>query len=640
MKNYKILLLSALSAVTLILGACDDDDITVVENVPGINVATPQIIEATSNYATVSATFGLNPGARYTNAGFCYALSEMPTIYDSTVDGTVKDNTVTATITGLAPNKLYYVRAFVCEYAGDVVYSSQFTVNTGDGALTEALAAYEAPSYPDHYVDIAAWDKHSAWNLANVHDPTVMKADDGYFYMYQTDASYGNAHDGHGHFHGRRSKDLVNWEYLGSTMDEAPAWVSQKCNELRAAEGLAALNFTTSSYGYWAPVARNLGNGTYRMYYSIVVNHPIVEGEQGGRSAWAERGFIGMMETKDPASNKWEDKGYVICSSTDRGFNWFCANDWANAYYRFNAIDPSYIITPEGAHWLIYGSWHSGIAAIEVDATSGMPVNTLGNPWGDKADDIAAYGTRIYTRAANNRWQASEGPEIIYRNGYYYLFLAYDGLDVPYNTRVVRSTSVTGPYLGIDGTDVTTLGGDAYPVVTHPYKFADNPGWVGISHCAVFSDGNDNWFYASQGRLPAGAYGNDFANAVMLGHVRSILWTADGWPVVLPERYGAVPQASIAEDELVGNWEHINLAYKYGEQKASEKLVLGSDHTVTDGPWKGSEWKYDVTTGTLTIGSASLRVARECDWEASPRTHTIVYAGIESTNTYWGKKVK
>ena len=30
-------------------------------------------------------------------------------------------------------------------------------------------------------------------NLANVHDPSVMKAADGYYYMYQTDASYGNA---------------------------------------------------------------------------------------------------------------------------------------------------------------------------------------------------------------------------------------------------------------------------------------------------------------------------------------------------------------------------------------------------------------------------------------------------------------
>ena len=54
-----------------------------------------------------------------------------------------------------------------------------------------------------------------------------MKADDGYYYMYQTDASYGNAHDGHGHFHARRSKDLVNWEYMGATMKSTPTWVKE-----------------------------------------------------------------------------------------------------------------------------------------------------------------------------------------------------------------------------------------------------------------------------------------------------------------------------------------------------------------------------------------------------------------------------
>ena len=87
-----------------------------------------------------------------------------------------------------------------------------------------------------------------------------------------------------------------------------------------------------------------------------------------------------------------------------------------------------------------------------------------------------------------SRWQGSEGPEIVYHDGYYYLFMAYDGLDIPYNTRVVRSTRVDGPYQGIDGTNVTSPGGNAFPVVTHPYKFMDSYGWGGIAHCAVWED--------------------------------------------------------------------------------------------------------------------------------------------------------
>lgn len=99
----------------------------------------------------------------------------------------------------------------------------------------------------------------------------------------------------------------------------------------------------------------------------------------------------------------------------------------------------------------------------------------------------AEYGQLIATRQAGNRWQASEGPEIIYnpQTEYYYLFMAYDALEIPYNTRVARSKSITGPYLGIDGANVTE-GADMYPVVTHPYKFANSDGWVG-SHIVLYS---------------------------------------------------------------------------------------------------------------------------------------------------------
>ena len=91
---------------------------------------------------------------------------------------------------------------------------------------------------------------------------------------------------------------------------------------------------------------------------------------------------------------------------------------------------------------------HSGIAALKLNGETGKPAETLGQPWAT-GQAPAEYGQLIATRQTGNRWQASEGPEIIYRDGYYYLFLAYDALDVPYNTRVVRSKSITGPYVAL-----------------------------------------------------------------------------------------------------------------------------------------------------------------------------------------------
>jgi arabinan endo-1,5-alpha-L-arabinosidase len=38
----------------------------------------------------------------------------------------------------------------------------------------------------------------------------------------------------------------------------------------------------------------------------------------------------------------------------------------------------------------------------------------------------------------------------------------------------------------------------------------------------------------------------------MMGHVRTIQWTEDGWPTLAPERYAAVPKTTITEQSLVG----------------------------------------------------------------------------------------
>ena len=82
----------------------------------------------------------------------------------------------------------------------------QGLVPAPEGSVNYNWATFVSPSYPDNYTSIAGWDKRSQWNLANIHDPSVMLAEDGYYYMYCTDAGYGNPHEQdvkgnkHGHF--------------------------------------------------------------------------------------------------------------------------------------------------------------------------------------------------------------------------------------------------------------------------------------------------------------------------------------------------------------------------------------------------------------------------------------------------------
>ena len=489
---------------------------------------------------------------------------------------------------------------------------------------------FPGPSYADNYTSISSWSNRAEWNLANVHDPTVEKSGD-YYYMYQTDASYGNVHEGKGHYPYRRSKDLVNWEFMGMAFSNVPAWVKDSLNNKRSRMNPALAAIENPKYGFWAPHIRKVGN-KYRMYYSVVVTDPIAGTDHS--TSWSERAFIGLAESDDLAGNVWMDKGMVVCSEPD-GVKSYTRNggaDW-EAYFKFNAIDPSFIVTPDGEHWLIYGSWHSGIAALKLNSATGKP---------DKLETINDYGVRIAGRGVvdNNRWQALEAPEIIYNDvtGYYYLFLAYDELSVAYNTRVARSRNITGPYLGIDGSSVTN-GSECWPMITHPYAFGGQPGWVGISHCSIFrSPDSKEWFYASQARLPKDVPGINVSNAVMMGHVRRLQWTEDGWPVVMPERYAAVPQTTLTEQSFVGIWEQINMQYQYQVIQRASQLILTANKQVS-GSATGT-WSYDESKRILTINNIKFNVEESWDWEASPRKTTLTFSGLTgSGRPVWGKKV-
>lgn len=526
--------------------------------------------------------------------------------------------------------------------------------NGGDSGST----TFSIPTYADDYSSISGWDYHTQWNLANVHDPSVVYWTDGYYYMWGTDASYGNAHEGHGHFQGKRSKDLVNWEYVPGIFYDLtrPAWILEKVNEILTAAGLDKTTSDKLQLSYWAPVVRKItvdGQTKIRMYYSMPVDNPSLSGQ--GVPA-----LIGMCETTDPYSGVWDDKGFVTCSSSDKELTAanLAASVWGGFFY-YNGIDPTYIVTPEGEHWLIHGSWHSGFAALQINPSTGKPLtcNTSGTPWCVSADAVQTnFGVNISSRKANDRWQASEGPEVIYKDGYYYLFMAYDELSVAYNTRVVRAEKITGPYYDITGRNNTNGRGDCYPIVTHPYRFKGHSGWVGISHCAIFPKKGEadatEWFYMSQGRLPEGTNGNSYANALMMGHVRRLVWAPKSaseldnkWPIALPERYANVPDyGALTMDSLAGKWEHIDLAYNYQVQDESTYINLNADGTVTDENGTatlGGKWSYDATNKLLIIGDAALCVEREVDWEASPRCVTKVYAGIgqDGKATWWGKKV-
>lgn len=94
-------------------------------------VTTGNVTNITSNSATCGGNVTDDGGATVTSRGVCWSLSQNPTVNDShTINGSGTGSFISQ-ITGLTPNKTYYVRAYATNSAG-TSYGSQKTFITNN----------------------------------------------------------------------------------------------------------------------------------------------------------------------------------------------------------------------------------------------------------------------------------------------------------------------------------------------------------------------------------------------------------------------------------------------------------------------------------------------------------------------------
>jgi len=173
--------------------------------------------------------------------------------------------------------------------------------------------------------------------------------------------------------------------------------------------------------------------------------------------------------------------------------------------------------------------------------------------------------------------------------------------------------------------------GENYPIITAQYRFNNHPGWQGFGHCGIIRDA-DNYYYVSQARLSSNIYLMDL-------HVRRMLWTEDGWPVITPERYVNVPQSGKTSSDLEGNWEYIYF------EKTESRNFSTSIELMEDGSISGldnSTWSFadDILSLSIVDGTTMFDayVSDEWDWEND--TLTICFSGLsDEGRTAWGKKM-
>lgn len=115
---------------------------------------------------------------------------------------------------------------------------------------------------------------------------------------------------------------------------------------------------------------------------------------------------------------------------------------WAGADDDCWAIDPAFLMGPDGRLWCTYGTYFGAIRIIELDPVTGD------RKAGNEAVDVAID---------------CEATALMYRNGWYYLLATHgtccDGTNSTYNIVVGRSRNPQGPYLDNVGRDMNEGGG-------------------------------------------------------------------------------------------------------------------------------------------------------------------------------------
>jgi len=220
-------------------------------------------------------------------------------------------------------------------------------------------------------------------------DPSVLLANDGFYYVYATNTIIGNEHV---NFALARSKDLVHWTFLGDAMPVKPIWANQ-----------------TSKL--WAPhVIYDDVAKKYFMYFSSGNNKD-------------EGMCIGIATSESPQG-----------PFTDKGEPLICGESFIN-------IDPMAFDDSISGKHLLY--WGSGFKPLKVQE---LTDDRMHFAEGSAPKDI------VYTGKENKYTNLLEAPWVTYRDGYYYIFYSGDnccGERASYAVMVSRSKHPFGPFISL-----------------------------------------------------------------------------------------------------------------------------------------------------------------------------------------------
>jgi arabinan endo-1,5-alpha-L-arabinosidase len=308
-------------------------------------------------------------------------------------------------------------------------------------------------------------------------DPSLIRGQtpgDPYWYAYcTTDPLNDEDRNARGQFNFHfipilRSLDLFNWTYVGDAFASRPAWIAD---------------------GPWAPNIKFF-NGLYYLYYTApdTILNP------------RRDSAIGVATSPSPIG-PFVDRGVPVVAPRPARC---CLGEW------YRTLDPD-VIEAGGQKYIFFGANLGGIWARKL-----TPDGLHSDPASETQITIA---------------QRYEGPRVIYKDGYYYLFVsAADCCRGPlsgYSVLVGRSQNVLGLYVDREGVSLL-----ASQVGGTPFLSMNGNAFVGPGHNSLIQDFDGQWwtFYHAVNRFdPYFAGQIDFTKRPLM--LDPIDWIGS-WPTV------------------------------------------------------------------------------------------------------------
>ncbi|MCM1228161.1 MAG: RICIN domain-containing protein [Clostridium sp.] len=506
-------------------------------------------------------------------------------------------------------------------------------------------------------IDDSIGIKTSAANhtRVSVHDPSVLKLEDGSYYIIGS------------HLGAARSADLGNWSYTANSNagTKNTTFFKDIYTDLAVpASWSSAANANYDLSGnLWAPdIVYNKEMQKYCMYLSVNGDDwkssivMCTADDVDGPYTYADTiVYSGFNNTSEHNYSK-TDVQKVLGNDPDISRYLDSKGEW-NPNYGTNAIDPAVFYDENGNLYMIYGSWFGGLYMLELDEKTGLRDYNVKYETVTDASD--AY---MGIKAAGGHWVSGEGAYIEYMEnpetgkGYYYLFVSYGCFnnDGGYNMRIFRSDNPTGPYIDQNGNSaVYTSGGDNIGgnigmrlMSNYKWNCNDRPNKA-QGHNSVLMDDDGKLFVI---------YHNKFDDEYGFHEVRvhQLIMNEDDWPVATPYEY--VPGEEVSAvghtmDAVVGEYEFIFHKLKQtivadqatsgnnAEVEYSQNIKLNADGTITgdvNGKWSMSEGSADMTftyNGVTYKGSFIVQAD-----ESAEMIKKMTFTATGNNTCIWGSK--